>query len=1142
MSVAAAAKAPSERRAEAAPPTLTQARSLRLHKRCACGGDAGLAGECDTCAGNHFAVQRRSDGREPQTGVPASVERTMSQPGRPLDGSTRGFMEGRFSRDLSSVRVHDDAAAGQSARDVQALAYTVGQDIVFAPGQYQPNSHAGRHLLAHELAHTVQQRGLQRSGTAGLTDQGPEYRILEAQADQAADAVMRGDPSQRLAPARRPMLSRAPTPTPASAPAPTPITVIADGLGTLNFQVTPAAAAAGGAGPVQAQFLVDPFYLPGKKGERARDIYDGRARARQLVAVLQIVGTSAQRTAQWQQRDRPDVLGDSWVRAVRWTAANRDTNWIALSGGPAFPASADGTCNIDHIVELQLSGGNDPANLQALDAEPNQFSGRTIWNEVRGLGSEIARAFSVPASSQVHIIFGSVEVVPPVVSHVIVAGQPISCLMIDRAARAGVEGRAVTDAAGASANSVQLVAGAATNDFVIPGTWDATAPDAPLAVNPANTAAAQMISGMILETLHYGSATAATFTARFDPRSGRRGTRLPLAVELERNNTIGLTATRQAATPAAASATAAAPPTAGAAGARPRVIYRLNLTDHTTNIAFNYTFLSPGRITRLGFAPDGAMHFRGEITPQIAFLPRSLQVVYENDVLRLAVPLNPSSLRSPLPGFTLTGGALELGLSPTLTASGHLDFAIGSGDRAIAIGTVRVDADETGLSATGNLQARIPGVDEARGDVTYRGGRWSAQIVVESTQIRLPNVQRGRLQLDINDTGLHPSGELELLLPRNLGNATLGFTREGTHFVYTGRGTLRVPGLREVSINARYDGTTLIASAQNIGFTWHGLDGTVNVTYTARGDSPGNVTGTGRLTLARGDVTGTIDVTLHDSGRFSGRGRVTYPLAIRGQRLEASAGVIVEENQSVRVEGALRLPQPIEMFGRFGDNKQLFHFQRNIPIPGLSIGPVGVVAVIEGGVSARYGIGPGQLRNVALEAAFNPLAEHIDPNVSFHCELHVPAAAGIAGTIGGGLGVEAGLGRVNGTLTVTADLGLDATLGGPLDLRYQDRRFAVTARPGIDASLGLGLSLDAHARAEAGIGRFSVGTEKTWYLGRRAVVLGRFSMFAPIGWSSEGGFNPPSIDQIEWGPMPEIDPADLLSQLFRSSTTQEREA
>ncbi len=69
-------------------------------------------------------------------------------------------MEPRFGHDFSGVRVHTDSRAAESARAVNAHAYTVGNDIVFAPGKYQPDAHSGRELLAHELAHTVQQGGL----------------------------------------------------------------------------------------------------------------------------------------------------------------------------------------------------------------------------------------------------------------------------------------------------------------------------------------------------------------------------------------------------------------------------------------------------------------------------------------------------------------------------------------------------------------------------------------------------------------------------------------------------------------------------------------------------------------------------------------------------------------------------------------------------------------------------------------------------------------------------------------------------------------------------------------------------------------------------------------------------------------------
>jgi hypothetical protein len=81
----------------------------------------------------------------------------LNSPGNAIDTETRGFFEPRFGHDFGQVRVHADAAAANSARDVNALAYTVGNDLVFDSGQYAPQSGTGRNLLAHELAHTVQQ-------------------------------------------------------------------------------------------------------------------------------------------------------------------------------------------------------------------------------------------------------------------------------------------------------------------------------------------------------------------------------------------------------------------------------------------------------------------------------------------------------------------------------------------------------------------------------------------------------------------------------------------------------------------------------------------------------------------------------------------------------------------------------------------------------------------------------------------------------------------------------------------------------------------------------------------------------------------------------------------------------------------------
>lgn len=86
--------------------------------------------------------------------------------GRPLEAPTRNFMEQRFAHDFSAVRVHTDNAAAASAAQIQANAYTFGNDVVFAAGRYAPETSDGRRLLAHELTHVVQQQA--GRGTSAL--------------------------------------------------------------------------------------------------------------------------------------------------------------------------------------------------------------------------------------------------------------------------------------------------------------------------------------------------------------------------------------------------------------------------------------------------------------------------------------------------------------------------------------------------------------------------------------------------------------------------------------------------------------------------------------------------------------------------------------------------------------------------------------------------------------------------------------------------------------------------------------------------------------------------------------------------------------------------------------------------------------
>ncbi|MET0647218.1 MAG: DUF4157 domain-containing protein [Pyrinomonadaceae bacterium] len=139
------------------------------------------------------AIVQRQEAQGAPEGQDAPSPQLGQGDGRPLDTGTRDFMGSRFGQDFGNVRVHDDGEAHRAAKSLNAEAFTTGRDIYFSQGAYNPASQPGQKLLAHELAHVVQQN----QGTAGA---GPHsFSVshpsdpLERQADAASDAVMRGE-------------------------------------------------------------------------------------------------------------------------------------------------------------------------------------------------------------------------------------------------------------------------------------------------------------------------------------------------------------------------------------------------------------------------------------------------------------------------------------------------------------------------------------------------------------------------------------------------------------------------------------------------------------------------------------------------------------------------------------------------------------------------------------------------------------------------------------------------------------------------------------------------------------------------------------------------------------------------------------
>lgn len=196
------------------PPSNSTHSGLLLQRKCACGSPtSSLTGSCPECDSKKRLQTKLSIGASndpleqeadrvadqvlaapPQSPIsgappriqrftgqasgqshaaPSSVDRALASPGSALEPALRSDMEKRFDHDFSRVRVHSGALAQQSALDVNAKAYTVGQDIVFGAGGFESSTHEGRRLIAHELTHVVQQSTQIQSRTASALQRAP---------------------------------------------------------------------------------------------------------------------------------------------------------------------------------------------------------------------------------------------------------------------------------------------------------------------------------------------------------------------------------------------------------------------------------------------------------------------------------------------------------------------------------------------------------------------------------------------------------------------------------------------------------------------------------------------------------------------------------------------------------------------------------------------------------------------------------------------------------------------------------------------------------------------------------------------------------------------------------------------------------
>ena len=1159
--------------------TVEQPSSLLLQRSCACG--RGSSAGCEACNKKKKEVERqlaRSPDMPAPAEIPPIVHSVLATPGRPLDTATRSYMERQFSSDFSDVRIHDDARAAESVRAVNAHAYTVGQDIVFDTGKYEPATSAGRKLLAHELAHTIQQREVPRlTHSVGIPSVSEERR-LEAEADAAAARALSGS---RVAPLSGrlgwPHLSRTPR-----AWAGTPVRTFTVDItwpqlaGQLSFDVTARSIDPEANG---VAFLVDAFYLPVNK-RFALDRYEARAEAGALEAHL--IFNSGSPAPSRQGDEGTPALIDLWLQRVNWPAPQRHFLWH-LAGGcpaPATPVTTAPTvatptavasvtdfnnvpghiCNVDHMMELQLGGNNIPDNMFMLDPSWNQDAGlRFTWPLLSNLGRQIRNTYypNDPRPQEITISFrNNIQIrgnpaqtgVPPVRGETydrarclreIFGGRATQCWQVDLCALnltpaeiASAGGPAAAASGTAIPTRMYPLRVAEMTVNVTGGTRGTGEIEIPLSASVGTVAAINLPAADLISGLELTRLTIRPETSR------RRGTSDRVEAVIDQRSRGGRER-RSAPSLEALAAEGArirlnrAPVPGSVEGDPTEAEGRLTLVNPRAAVNFHYPFLSDAQMN-LNLHPTNGLSGTGRLRPSVPLLNRyPMNLEFGQGRMRVFYGSVPRGGR-PIPGGRITELSLGADLMPEFQPSGRVAIEFGPTARPLGNIVLEATADESGLVLTGDLFVQIPGTDRSQGHLEYRGGEWSGYVEVESSKIRLPGFQRGALRVDFNRDGtIRPSGTVELLVVGN--PVTLRAEYRNDRLLLMGDATIRVPNLRPVQLSLRHDGEHLSGSART-GIDIAGLTGDVLVNY-----RDGRVSGEGTLTVQRGRATGTITLRISEAGNLTGRGTVTVRIT---ENLIGTVGIEKPESGPVRVSGELAFPNPITLFRAVERNHTLFSRSVEFGIPGLSIPVVnvGVVATITGSLSVGYGFGPGTLQDVRVGVGFNPLEEVSDLAIDASARLVVPAHAELTLAIRAGAGLSAGVARITGGITGRGTVGLTGGFTGAIEFHYRNDIYVVQAEAAIRMRPVFRLGLDADVTAEIGaFGYVAARWQKVWNLynfewGANAEA----GLIARIRYATDEGLMLPSPENIRWI-VPTIDTSQILRDLFGRASSNERD-
>ncbi len=1095
-----------------------------------------MAGGPETSNGNGDLAEALTVQREPgpgaaggtaPAGVESSIQRMRSGAAPGLDDGARDRMEDKMGVDLSGIRVHTGEGATKAADGLNAKAFTVGQDMFFGRGQYDPDSTAGQHLIAHETAHTVQQKGgstgaqrIQRATAKGKSDTNSDdkKKVKDAPLDKVEGSNWAVDFTK---------------PDGHSGTITLPALELPTVGGGLKGTSSDAAASSGRSLPAgNAPFRLDP--VP-KRGEgKAFETWYAHAKDNFAAGAK----TALEKRIKRQRTVEPMEKGDRKIYHIHTGKRPNKAGTVMMGTIDELsqhdgvlrpmlsPSGAESSVDADHILELQIGGKDAVDNMWLLKSKYNQDVGNAIKTKV----NKSIKDTLEKANRQVNTKKAKTSALMPANATAVKRNW----VMRFKTVRAGKFGTTSIHWTRA-----QIEKGEQVQHF--------------RAMTPKELVRYGFVfkDGEVPKNINVFPSKSGGRMVRF--AVSRKGDKLKKPGFFYKG--IEVTGDADLTLPTAENKNAviakipiSRPKKAKQKGKKKKKLIGFEHTTldlkHEEDLGFGavvtrksiraafaegLTFepLSPITFGDPRITADGELFAEGSISSSKALFPKlKVPIVLKGDQISMNFPVPTDSLS--IGPVSVTEAALQLGVG----ASGF--FIAGSAGIAVdQLGSGMLSAKTTkdDILLKGSFAFDFNFVEKAELEAEYSLAKDDFKVKGKLTVKKgtLPGVDRGSIDVAVTNDTFGVTGTLTLGGILKGSTITVGYTPE-TGLLIEGKDIPlpidKLPGVSDAKVTVRAqrnpEGVWLVSGAGSATLKAPGASGKLKVAM--KGEA---VRFFGRVDLAKGPAKGYIQITatnmaIDDQGdpieggpigelQIWGMGKASIAF---GKVLTGTAAIEYTRDGRIIITGEIALPPTVDLFKRVPYNKPIYQSPKlEFPIWGVKLGPVGfgIFAFVDARIDFLAFVGPGQLRDTKVSATMD-LEKPEEAQVEGNAKFHIPAYAGFKLDLGGGLKAQAAVAFVKGRVGLDGTLGLGAEASIDVGVKWSKAEgFAAEALAEIEASPKFELGVNASVTAGVDLPWPLPDIDHTWGPWRKK--LGEFgpnmvlSAKFPVKYSEKDGLD-----------------------------------